>query len=79
MSKVTVDLPESLHRRAAALAAADGSTLDHFIALAVAEKLSAMGTVEYLRQEAAAGRNDDFDRSLDAVPSAAPAETDRLP
>jgi hypothetical protein len=37
-----------------------------------------MLTLEYLRREASAGRREDFDRYLAAVPDVAPPESDRL-
>jgi hypothetical protein len=35
-------------------------------------------TMDYLRREAAAGRREDFDKYLAAVPEAAPPEHDRI-
>ena len=79
MSKLTVELPESLRRRAQMLAAQDGWSFEHFIALAVAEKLSALESAELLRREAAGGKREDFERFLAAVPKREPFATDRLP
>lgn len=79
MSKLTIELPESLRQAAAATAAQGGYSLDMLIALAVAEKLSALRTAEYLRSEGQAGSREDFERFLAAVPAAPPDETDRLP
>jgi Arc/MetJ-type ribon-helix-helix transcriptional regulator len=79
VSKLTVELPESLHRSIAALAQQEGYSVDQFLATAAAEKMAAMRTLEYLRREAATGRREDFDRFLAAVPSREPIETDRPP
>ena len=79
MSKLTVELPESLQRSIAALAKQEGYSVDQFLATAAAEKMAAIRTVEYLRAEAAKGRREDFDRYLAAVPKRQPIETDRLP
>jgi hypothetical protein len=79
MSKLTVELPEHLKLAAVAAAAQGGFSVDTLVALAVAEKLSALRTVEHLRKEGAAGRREDFDRFLAAVPDREPAETDHLP
>ena len=79
MSKLTVEIPESLRKTIAALALADGYSIEQFLALAAAEKVAALQTVEYLRREAAKGRREDFERVLAAVPSSPPIETDRLP
>ena len=53
--------------------------MNHFVALAVAEKLSALDTVDYLRQRAARADVSDFDRVLDMVPDIEPDAHDRLP
>ena len=78
MSKLSLDLPESFQRRAAMLAAMEGMSFEHFVALAVAEKLSALESVELLRREVAGAKREDFERYLAAVPDAPPAENDRL-
>jgi hypothetical protein len=78
VSKLTVELPESLRRSIAALAEQEGYSIDQFLATAAAEKMAALRTLDYLRREAASGRRGDFDRFLAAVPSRPPIETDRL-
>jgi hypothetical protein len=78
MSKITVELSDSLQRSIAALAKQEGYSIDQFIASAAAEKMAALRTLDYLRQEAANGRGEDFDKFLAAVPDRAPAETDRI-
>jgi hypothetical protein len=78
MSSVTVDLPDSLQRSIEVLAAREGYTLAQFLATAAGEKLAVLLTVDFLKREAAAGRRDDFDRYLAAVPDAPVAETDRI-
>ena len=50
-----------------------------FVALALAEKVSALDTVDYLRQRAAQADVTDFDRILDMVPDIEPDAHDRLP
>jgi hypothetical protein len=79
MSKLTLELPESFRRRAQMLAALEGLPFEHFVVLAVAEKLSALESVELLRKEVAAAKREDFERYLAAVPHAEPIKTDRLP
>jgi hypothetical protein len=78
MSTVTVEIPESLKRSIEALAAQEGYSLSQFLATAAGEKLAVVLTTDYLKREAAAGRREDFDRYLAAVPDAAPAESDRI-
>ena len=79
MSQLTIQLPDSLRQSIEALAAHEGYSVDQFLASAAAEKIAALRTLDYLRQEAAAGHREDFERFLAAVPDREPAETDRLP
>ena len=79
MITLTVQLPESLHRSIQALVDREGYPIDQFLASAAAEKMAALQTLDYLRGEAAAGRREDFDRFLAAVPDRVPIETDRMP
>lgn len=79
MNALTVQLPESLQRSIRTLAEREGWSVDQFIATAASEKMAAMMTLEHLRKEAAAGRREDFDRFLAAVPAREVPETDKLP
>jgi len=78
MSTVTVEIPESLKRSIEALAVQEGYSLSQFLATAAGEKLAVVLTTDYLKREAAAGRREDFDRYLAAVPDTAPTESDRI-
>lgn len=69
MSALTVRLPNSVHAKIRELAARDEISVNQFIASAAAEKLASMLTVDYLRQEAAKGQRQDFERYLNAVPN----------
>jgi hypothetical protein len=55
MSTVSLSLPESLYKQVCKLAQEDGISLNQFIATAVAEKVAALMTVEYLRERAKQG------------------------
>ena len=68
MSALTIRLPHSTHAKIRELAQRDGVSVNQFIASAAAEKLAAVMTLDYLRQEAAQGHRDAFDRILRAVP-----------
>ncbi len=78
MSSITVELPDSLRKNIEALAAKEGFTINQFLASAAGEKLAVMLTMDYLRREAMAGRREDFERYLAAVPEVPPADNDRL-
>lgn len=78
MSTVLVEIPESLKRSIEALAVQEGYSLSQFLVTAAGEKLAVVLTTDYLKREAAAGRHEDFNRYLAAVPDAAPTESDRI-
>jgi hypothetical protein len=79
MSTVSIELPDSLKQQIEAVAAKEGFTLSQFLTSAAGEKLAAMLSMDYLRREAAAGRREEFERYLAAVPDVEPIESDRLP
>jgi hypothetical protein len=78
MSTVTVELPDGLKKSIEALAAREGYTVSQFLASAAGEKLAVLLTIDYLRREAAAGRREDFDKYLAAVPNVPAPEDDRI-
>ncbi len=78
MSTLTIQLPESLKKRIEQLAAQEGYTVSQFLASAAGEKLAVLSTMDYLRQEAANGRREDFEHYLAVVPDIAPAPGDQL-
>ena len=78
MSTLSVELPESLKKGIESLAAAEGYTVSQFLASAAGEKLAVVLTVDFLRREANAGRREDFEKYLKAVPDVVPPENDRV-
>jgi predicted transcriptional regulator len=76
MTALTVRLPNSVHAKIRELAARDAISVNQFIASAAAEKVASMLTLDYLRQEAAQARREDFDRYLNAVPDS-PDDSDK--
>ena len=78
MSTLTVQLPESLKKTIEDLAAREGYSVSQFLASAAGEKLAVVMTMDYLRREAAAGRREDFERYLAAVPDVPPQPGDEL-
>jgi hypothetical protein len=79
MSAINLRLPESLHRRVRELARRENISINQFISTALAEKMSALMTEDYLRERAERGRRADFDRVLAKVKDRAPVEGDELP
>lgn len=78
MSTLSLRLPESLHKQVRILAKQEGISINQFIATAVAEKMSALMTVDYLEKRAQQGRQEDFDAILAKIPAIEPPEYDRL-
>ena len=76
MSTITIQLPDSLKNVIEQLAAREGYSVSQFLASAAGEKLAVVLTMDYLRREAAAGRREDFDKYLAAVPDAPPLPGD---
>ena len=79
MSTISVRMPDSLHRRLRELSKREHASINQLVTLAVAEKLSALETMDYLQERAARGSRERFDRVLAKVPDVEPAEHDRLP
>ncbi len=78
MSTISLRLADSLHRRVRELARRDGVSINQFIATALAEKMSALMTQEYLQRRGARGSREKFARALAKVAAVEPDERDRL-
>jgi len=78
MSTMTIQLPESVKKSIEALAAKEGYSVSQFMASAAGEKLAVVLTMDYLRREANAGRREDFEKYLAALPDVPPPENDCL-
>ncbi|MEO3434016.1 YlcI/YnfO family protein [Inquilinus sp. CAU 1745] len=74
-SNYPLRLPQSLKTAAEKTAQADGTSLNQFIVTAVAEKLSAMRTSDYLAERIARADFAAFDRFM-ARPNGAPPRPD---
>ena len=79
MGALNLRLPESLHRKLSEVAEREGISINQLINSAVAEKMSALMTEEYLAGRAKHGSRRKFDAVLAKVPDVVPDETDRLP
>lgn len=78
MSKLILCLPDSLHDAARALAEKEHVSINQLVTLALAEKISALMTEEYLEKRATRGDQKKFRRALAKVADAEPAPRDRL-
>ena len=79
MSTLSLRLPESIHRNLKTLAEREGISINQLINSAVAEKLAALMTEEYLEQRAARGSRRKLKSVLAKVPDVEPEQNDRLP
>lgn len=78
MSTLSLRLPDSLHETARALAKREHASINQLIATAVAEKVSALMTEDYLMARSRRGSKKDFQRILSSVPDIEADEHDRI-
>lgn len=78
MSTLSLRIPDSLHRQIREIARRENISINQFISTAVAEKLSALLTEEYLSERASRGSRRKFEKALSKVPDVEPDEEDRL-
>jgi hypothetical protein len=78
MSTVSVRLPESIHNRVKILAKREKVSINQLITIALAEKLSALDTEDYLKERAKLGDRSKFEKALSKVSDINPEEYDRL-
>ena len=78
MSAISLRLSESLHRQGRDLAHREGVAINQLISTAVAEKLSALLTQEYLEERAQRGSRKKFDGALRKIRDVGPIPGDEL-
>lgn len=78
MSTSSVQLPESLHNKLKELAEQEGVSMNQFITLAVSEKISALLTVDYLKERAERADEQTFKNIMEQVSDIEPEEYDKL-
>lgn len=78
MSTLSLRLPDSLHESVRTLAKEDNISINQFVATALAEKMSALRTEEYLSERARKGSKDKFGSALAKVKDISPADEDKL-
>ena len=78
MSVLSLRLATSLHDEVKLLAKREGISINQFIASAVAEKMSALMTEDYLMERAKNGSKEAFLAAMAKVPDTEPDELDRL-
>ena len=79
MTALSLRLPTSLHRKLAEVAKREGISINQLINSAVAEKMSALLTEEYLAARAKRASRRKFAAALSKVADVEPEERDRIP
>lgn len=77
MGTLSIRIPDYLHKGMRELADKEGISINHLITLAIAEKLSALATEDYIAQRAAKGSRAKYEAVLAKVPDVEPLELDR--
>jgi len=78
MSTMSLRLPESLHQKVRELAEREGVSINQLVTTALAEKISALLTEEYLQARAKRGSRERFREILNKVPDTQPKPGDEL-
>ena len=78
MSTLSLRIPDSLHERIREIAKRENISINQFVNSAVAEKLSALLTEEYLAERAKRGSRRKFKKAMSKVKDVKPEEYDKL-
>jgi len=78
MSTISLRLPDSLHEMLRNLAKEENISINQLATLALAEKVSALATEQYLEARAKRGNRAKFDRAMAKVADIEANEKDRL-
>ena len=78
MSALNLRIPNSIHRHIKEMAQKDGVSINSFINSAVAEKISAITTDEYISKRAQRSKAGAFRKVLDKVKSRTPLPEDKF-
>ena len=78
MSTISLRIPQSLHKRVRDLAKKEEISINQFITTALAEKLSALLTVDLLEERAKRGSRKKFEAAMAKVHDVEPEKKDAL-
>ena len=78
MSTLSLRLPDSLHKTARQLAKQENISINQLVTLALAEKVSALMTEDYLAERAKRGSKKKFEAVMAKVSDRAPLAYDTL-
>ena len=77
MGTLSVRLPESIHNKIREMAEKEGVSINQLVNSAVAEKLSAIMTEEYLEERARQGSREQYEHVLSKVADREPEDYDK--
>lgn len=78
MSALSLRLPDSIHRHIKEFAQREGVSINQFIATAVAEKIAALDTEDYLQNRAERADHEAYQAILAKVPARPPLAGDEI-
>lgn len=78
MSTLSLRLPGYLHNTVRELAKQDEISINQFITLALAEKISALMTEDYLEARAVRGSKEKFEAAMSKIADIEPLDEDKL-
>lgn len=78
MSTISLRIPDSLHDAVRGLAKREHTSINQLTTLALAEKVSALMTEDYLESRAKRGSRKKFEQAMAKVPSAPPVPGDEI-
>jgi hypothetical protein len=79
MSTLSLRIPDSLHRTLKNAAEQDNVSINQFVSLAVAEKISALQTFHLIAERAAKGSQQKFQQAMSMVPGGDTIAGDEIP
>ena len=78
MGALSLRLPESIHRHIREIAKAEGVSINQLISSAIAEKISAIMTEDYIQKRASRANIKDMESILNKVADREPLKGDEL-
>ncbi len=78
MTTISLRLPDSLYEAVRELVKHEGGSINHFVTLALAEKVAALQTETYLRERAQRGDATKFRAALAKIADVPAAEEEQL-
>jgi hypothetical protein len=78
MSTVSIRLPDSLHETVSKLSKKERVSINQFVTTALAEKISALMTEDYLAERAKRGKKSKFQKAMAKVADIEPVIGDKL-